>query len=111
MKRDGRTLAERLREARGKTNLSQGDVAKAVDMSQPNYCDLEQGNQSGSVKIVEIADVLRVSPRWLAMGIVDENDTPLYSEIEQELVSIFRANRKFKKDLMNKLIDWRESQS
>lgn len=100
MKKDTRTLSERLREARAKTNLSQGDVAKAVEMSQPNYSDLEAGNQSGTSKIVEIADVLRVSPRWLAMGAIDDS-APTISELESEIIKIFRENKKMKRLILS----------
>lgn len=56
-------LMGRLTAARKNARDSGSQVARAVGMSQPSFSDLEKGVAKGSVKIVEIADFLRVSPR------------------------------------------------
>lgn len=110
MKKDKRSLQERLKEARLKTNLSQDDVAKAVGMSQANYSDFEAGKQEGTTYIVEIADVLRVNPRWLVLGVADQSN-PSISALELEIIDMFRTDKKMKKEIMSRLIDWKDNYS
>ena len=62
------TLAARLKTARLKAGLTQGEVAKAVGISQPTYSNLESGVAIGSKFTPQIAEILSVSALWLATG-------------------------------------------
>jgi len=60
------TLAERLREARGA--LSQAQVAKRAGVSIGTIGNLESGTRKQPRKLLDIANALGVSPRWLETG-------------------------------------------
>lgn len=65
------TIGGRVRYAREKLakpkRLSQRALARLAGMSQPTLSDLENG-EGGSARIVDLATVLKVNPRWLARG-------------------------------------------
>lgn len=61
-------LKDRLKHARKQQKLTQVDVAKSVGITQATYSELERGLVKSSGKIVEIAQVLKVNPNWLATG-------------------------------------------
>lgn len=63
-----KTLAERLKEARIKSKLSQIKLGKAVGISQAAVQKIETGKAKNSTKIVEMAKVLNVRPEWLSSG-------------------------------------------
>lgn len=58
---------DRLKLARERANLKQGEVAAAVGMAQPSYSHLES-NGKGSALVVQLARTLGVNPEWLATG-------------------------------------------
>lgn len=62
------TLAERVKLARDRLNLSQQDVADATGMSQPSYYKIEKGHTKRTTYISELAKVFRVNVDWLANG-------------------------------------------
>lgn len=62
------TLAERVKLARDRLNLSQQDVADATGMSQPSYYKIERGHTKRTTYINELAKVFEVNVDWLANG-------------------------------------------
>ncbi|MCG7412591.1 helix-turn-helix transcriptional regulator [Moraxella nonliquefaciens] len=62
------TLAERLKFAREKINLTQQEVADRAGMSQPTYYKIESGKSQRTTYLNELANVLKVTPNWLATG-------------------------------------------
>lgn len=62
------TLAERVKLARDRLNLSQQDVADATGMSQPSYYKIEKGHTKRTTYINELAKVFEVNVDWLANG-------------------------------------------
>jgi transcriptional regulator with XRE-family HTH domain len=60
------SMGNRIRIARQLKNLKQLAVSEKLNMSQPNYSNIESGNQDISVtQLMEIASVLDVSASWL----------------------------------------------
>lgn len=64
-----KTFNERLKYAMALANMSQGQLAEAVGISQPAVQKMTSGRTSGSKKAVEIAGALGVRPEWLSSGI------------------------------------------
>lgn len=62
------TLAERLNHAMSLTGMTQGQLARAVNMAQPTIRRLTSGQAKGTSRIIDIADALGVRPEWLANG-------------------------------------------
>ena len=62
------TLAHRLQQAMKTAGLSQGDLAKAVGISQPTINALLSGKSQGTKHLVAIARALDVTPDWLQTG-------------------------------------------
>lgn len=62
------TLDERLSIAMSLRDISQGELARKVGMSQPAIFKLVNGETKTSRKIVEIALALEVNPTWLQCG-------------------------------------------
>lgn len=67
------TLAERVKFAREKANLTQIEVSELVGMSQPSFQKIESGGTKRTTYIQELAQVLGVNPHWLATGQGDMN--------------------------------------
>jgi len=82
-----KTLAERLRWARGKTGLSQRGLAKLAKLkSERHICQLETGERlNPELKtLTAIADTLGLRVGWLASG---EGDAPEETEIRAAVVA------------------------
>ncbi len=63
------SLAERLREARTAAGLSQGQVARKLDMHRPTISEIEAGRRKVSIEeLRQFADLYGVSTGWLADG-------------------------------------------
>lgn len=62
------SLQLRLKQRREELGYSQAQVAKLAGLSQPSYGDLENGKTQNSRKLVQIANALKVSPKWLLTG-------------------------------------------
>lgn len=59
-------LGKRLKEARIKSGMTQGDVAKAIGVSQPAYCYMENGDKVPSLPVAkELARLLNISLDYL----------------------------------------------
>lgn len=61
-------LKDRLKSARKYARMTQAELAKAVPISQGTISDLESGRNKNTTSLVRIAQVLDVSPTWLATG-------------------------------------------
>lgn len=72
-------FGERIRYAREQKGLSQKELADLVPMSQPALHNTENGRNKGSTKIVEIANILNVSPDWLLTG---KGELPVFTKKE-----------------------------
>ena len=68
----GKGLAERLKLAREHAGLSHAKLSVAAGVSEYHLIKLEKGNETGGGAglwtVEAIADVLAVSPAWLAFG-------------------------------------------
>jgi phage repressor protein C with HTH and peptisase S24 domain len=62
------TLSERLKQARLDAGLSQAELAKLLGAGQSTIASIENGRNQSSGRLVEIAQLLRVNPTWLASG-------------------------------------------
>lgn len=59
-------IALRIREARRMAGLSQGQVAKMIDLARPSVTEIESGNRSVSAEeLAKLADIFDVSITWL----------------------------------------------
>lgn len=59
-------IAERLKEARKLAGLSQGHVAKLLDLHRPSVSEMEAGNRRVSAdELARLAEIYDVSVAWL----------------------------------------------
>lgn len=64
-----RSIGDRIRHARKEAGINQAELAQRVGVSQPAVANWESGvHDPRRVMLAKIADVLRVSPEWLASG-------------------------------------------
>lgn len=62
-------LKDRLKRARKNAGLTQKDVEKNIpNMKQSTYSELERGLSKSTSRIVELANLFKVSTEWLANG-------------------------------------------
>lgn len=62
------TLSERLKQARLDAGLSQAELARQLGAGQSTIASIENGRNQSSGRLVDIAQLLNVSPTWLASG-------------------------------------------
>lgn len=63
------TIVERLREARAAAGLSQGQVAKKLEMHRPTITEIEAGRRKVSAHELErFAGLYGVSVEWIVSG-------------------------------------------
>lgn len=74
---DKRTLiASRLREARKMAGISQGQVAKILDMHRPTITEIEAGNRRVSAEeLSKFAEIYDVTVSWLLAETAEQLDT------------------------------------
>src|SRR5262245_20821026 len=99
-------LAERLRLAREQAGLSQGQVAKLLDMHRPTISEIEAGRRKVSAEeLSQFADLYDVSIEWLTeTQSSDEDDervqlaarelAKLKSEDLEKVLNLLRTMRK-----------------
>ena len=59
-------IADRIREARKMAGLSQGQVAKLMNLHRPSISEIEAGNRKVSAdELTQLAEFLDVSVAWL----------------------------------------------
>ncbi|NYA42935.1 helix-turn-helix transcriptional regulator [Serratia fonticola] len=63
-----KTFADRLNAAMAAANISQGQLAEAIGISQPAVQKMTSGKTKASKKILEIAGALGVRAEWLSNG-------------------------------------------
>lgn len=61
-------LAKRLQAVRIESGLTKAALARLVGLSPSTIADIESGAQTGVEVIAVLAQVLRISPAWLAFG-------------------------------------------
>lgn len=68
-------LAERIREARIRTGITQGNLAKRIGISYPTLNKYERGHRSPKAELLgRIAEELNCDPGWLLTGVVSKTD-------------------------------------
>src|SRR5882757_862062 len=69
-------IATRLREARKMAGVSQGQVAKLLDMHRPTISEIEAGNRRVSAEeLARFADIYDVTVSWLLAETADQLGT------------------------------------
>ena len=93
-------IASRLREARKLAGLSQGQVAKKMDMHRPTVSEIEAGNRSVTAEeLVRFAELYEVNVAWLS-GVGAEKLDPHDDRVQLA----FRELKKLKPDDLDKLL-------
>ena len=90
-----KTFAERLNAAMSAADISQGQLADKVGISQPAIQKMTSGKTSGSRKMVELAHALGVRPEWLSSGVGEMRiDGNVQSEAQpvSETIDVFRVD-------------------
>jgi transcriptional regulator with XRE-family HTH domain len=83
------TLAERLRIARVQAGLSQGQVAKLLDMHRPTISEIEAGRRSVKVdELTQFAETYGVSVTWLTATTAEEEVDPRIALAARELSAL-----------------------
>jgi transcriptional regulator with XRE-family HTH domain len=92
---ESKSLGQRLLAALEFSGKSQSDLARALDVGRQAIQQMCAGyNDNPSARrIFKIADVLGVSPRWLALGVGPMTDGEKLKPNEQEMVDLFRSLR------------------
>ncbi len=87
------TLAERVKFARQKAELSQAQLAAQIGIAQPSLHDIESGRTSSlrSSTLFRMAHVLGQTPEWLAdnVGILTNSERAPFSKDENTLLESF----------------------
>lgn len=93
-------IAERLREARKMAGLSQGQVAKMLEMHRPTISEIEAGNRRVSVdELGRFAEMYDVTIAWLI------GDTPDQLEASDPRLQLAaRELTKLKSDDLDRLL-------
>ncbi|HVX10280.1 MAG TPA: helix-turn-helix transcriptional regulator [Pirellulales bacterium] len=93
-------IARRLREARKLAGLSQGQVAKMMDLHRPTISEIEAGNRNVTVtELTRFAEIYDVSVAWLS----GEGGDQLQPQ-DERLQLAFRELQKLKPDDLDKLM-------
>lgn len=85
-----RTLAERVKWARGQRKLSQAELGKRAGVSQGTIGNIESGERKKPRELVAIAGALQVNPQWLDKGRGEWEAQP-QSPTAQEPGAVFQA--------------------
>jgi len=93
-------IAERLREARKAAGLSQGQVAKLLQMHRPTISEIEAGNRRVSAEeLVRFAEIYDVTVSWLL------GETAAQLEMDDPRLQLAaRELSKLKPDDLNRLL-------
>jgi len=87
MDRNVETLAKRVKLRRKQRGLSQGALAEASGLKQPDISKIELGLIQKTTAIARLADALGVSAKWLEFGTGSPED-PQPAELASEQVSL-----------------------
>lgn len=88
-------LKDRLKQARAAKKLSQARLAELIGVSQATIMHIENGRNKSSTKIVDIAQILDVSPDWLLYGKEMSN-----AEISNTQISTWDDNTEIPDDII-----------
>ena len=93
-------IADRIREARKMAGLSQGQVAKLMDLHRPSISEIEAGNRKVSAdELTQLAEFLDVSVAWLV------GDAPETVETDDPRIQLAaRELRKLKPEDLDRLM-------
>lgn len=81
--------ANRLRELREQKGLSQGDVAKLINVTRTAYAAYETGQNKPTRKLQELSDLFGVSADYILGNDKTEPEIK-YSADEQRLIEVYR---------------------
>lgn len=111
-------VAERFREVRAKTNLSQKDFAESVGVSQSVVSDIERGAREPSRQILSVlAEKYSVDLNWLLLGIgisekisqesirdseVERLEREI-NELKKSIDELERENKELSKELLDRM--------
>ena len=95
-------IAERITELRKEQNISQGDLAKKLNVSRQAVSKWEQGLSSpDTTKLIQLAEIFDVEVEYLATGIKPEPKSVVLNVVEtvervevQEKVVVRHVRRK-----------------
>lgn len=90
-----KTFAERLNAAMSAADISQGQLADKVGISQPAIQKMTSGKTSGSRKMVELAHALSVRPEWLSSGVGEmriDGNVQSAAQPVSETIDVFRVD-------------------
>jgi len=98
------SISERLRNAREHAGLSQGQVAKMLDMHRPTISEIEAGRRKVSAdELKEFAKLYDVSVSWLTETESKEQ------KLDDKVLLAARDLTKLKKDDLDKVLKLLES--
>ena len=81
-------IGARLKQARLAKNLTQQQLAEAVDISASFLSNVEMGRQAMTIKtLISLLDTLNISADWLLNNRTDSANHAAAIEIEKELAS------------------------
>lgn len=93
-------IANRLREARKMAGLTQGQVAKQINLHRPTISEIEAGNRSVSAEeLTQLAEIYDVSVSWLAGEGAEKLDPH-----DDRVQLAFRELEKLKPEDLDKLL-------
>jgi transcriptional regulator with XRE-family HTH domain len=95
-------IAARLRAARQAAGLSQGQVARLLEIHRPTISEIEAGRRRVSAEeLADFAKIYGVSIEWLSCA-----DTEDVDPVEDRLKLAARELAKLKPDDLNRLLDF-----
>lgn len=90
---DRAEVARRLREARERAGMSQGQAARTLHMHRPTISECEAGRRKVSAEeLVQFAQLYRVTTAWLA-GDVDPAESPEIAVAAREIARLKPEDR------------------
>ncbi|MDF1811541.1 MAG: helix-turn-helix transcriptional regulator [Verrucomicrobiales bacterium] len=94
-------IAERIKEARELSGLSQGQASKLLKMHRPTISEIEAGNRNVSaVELSQFAELYDVNISWLSGQMTDPKDT---EDLKQQLA--FRELQKLNPEEVEKFMN------
>ena len=97
---DKPTIADRLKEARAHSGLTQGQAAALLNMHRPTISEIEAGRRKVKVQEVSLfADIYGVSANWLLNG-----DSGIFDDIDSKVLLAARELSKLKDEDFNKVM-------
>jgi transcriptional regulator with XRE-family HTH domain len=86
-------VGDRIRRLRAARKLTQGQVAKAIGITQGSFTQLETGKSKSpaSSTLTKLARYFEVDPEWLMTGKGAQNQISTLADDESELLLLYRA--------------------